>query len=369
MIEQCRPPEVTATQHQSHEYHHRHRVRMPSPSKSSLINRGIAKFAFVSAAVAWLGCSACAADTPSQSSALFKAAMDRVFADGRADIRVVFGYENYEGLKDPCDPGRAQHFMKYLTNRSFSPITLTPELAADLGVPADGENVRVFAGTTEDGRRMRVALIWSSLTTSTAKNLGSEYPRQLVWSKAALNFMRKANMESEVMIYVGHSRGGGGPDTFPPVTLNGPNAPIQAVDFPYYRRNRPGLVSLQSSFAKAETTPSFIVWTGCLSHDHFRGWLTSAVGGKPHPTCLVLSTRLTNHIPGAPDIKETDESVMAAVSMMETLIFRQSKQEFEKRLLDCEIPEKCDTLKPLWKVTTLPGKPSSDSAAELAGGQ
>jgi hypothetical protein len=312
-----------------------------------------------------------AADTPPASPGLFEATMDRVFADGRADIRVVFGYENYEGLKDPCDPGRAKQFIKYLTSRSFAPIAPTPQLANDLGVPEDAlsQNMRVFGGMTVDGRRMRVALIWSSLTTSAAKNLGCDYAKQLVWSNIALNFMRKANMESEVMMYVGHSRGGGGPDTYPPVTLTGPKAAIQQVDFAWYRRNEPGLVALGPSFAKSENTPGIIMWTGCLSHDHFCGWLTSAVGGKNHPTSLILSTRLTNHIPGAPDIKETDESVMAAVSLMEALIFRQSQADFEKSLLDCEIPEKCNTLKPLWKVTTLPGKKAPEPATELAGGQ
>jgi hypothetical protein len=314
---------------------------------------------------------ALAGETTSSPPSLFESTMDRVFADGRADIRVVFGYDNYEGLKDPCDPERAKHFIQYLTNRSFAPIAPTPQLAIDLGVPEDAlsKNMRVFGGMTVDGRRMRVALIWSSLTTSTAKNLGCDYSKQLAWSSTALNFMRKANMDSEVLMYVGHSRGGGGPDTYPPIVLTGPKAAIQQVDYGYYRRHEPGLVAIESSFAKSENTPPIIMWTGCLSHDHFFGWLSSAVGGKNHPTSFILSTRLTNHIPGAPDIKETDESVMAAVSLMEALIFRQSKADFEKSLLDCEIPEKCDTLKPLWKVTTIPGKKTPEPTAELAGGQ
>jgi hypothetical protein len=327
------------------------------------------KLARVFAAILWFWiASLVAAETPS-SAGIFESNIDRVFADGRADIRVVFGYENYEGLKDPCDPGRAKHFMKYLTSRSFLPIAPTPELAQALGVPSEDGNWRAFGGMTQDGRRMRVALIWSSLTTSTAKNLGCDYTRQQAWSRVALNFMRKANMESEVMMYVGHSRGGGGPDTYPPVTLTGPNAPVQEVDFGYYRRNQPGLNSLYSSFAKSETTPAFIVWTGCKAQIHFGGWLSSAVGSKQHPTCLVLSTRLTNHIPGAPDIKETDESVMAAVSLMESLIFRETQREFEKRLLACEIPEKCDPQKPLWKVTLLPGKKATETNTMVAGGQ
>jgi hypothetical protein len=344
---------------------------MQLPLEHSQICNRLVTLVLAFAAALFLADLARAADAPPASHGLFESSMDRVFADGRADIRVVFGYDNYEGLKDPCDPARAKHFIQYLTSRSFAPIAPTPQLASDLGVPEDAlsQNMRVFGGMTVDGRRMRVALIWSSLTTSTAKNLGCDYSKQLVWSNVALNFMRKANMDSEVMMYVGHSRGGGGPDTYPPITLTGPNAAIQQVDYGYYRRHEPGLVAIESSFAKSENTPDFIMWTGCLSHDHFIGWLSSAVGGKHHPTSLILSTRLTNHIPGAPDIKETDESVMAAVSLMEALIFRQSQPVFEKSLLDCEIPEKCDALKPLWKITTLPGKKTPEPTAELAGGQ
>jgi hypothetical protein len=332
-------------------------------------HRGPANVVRAFVAVVWLAASSFVAAEAPASAGIFESNIDRIFADGRADIRVVFGYENYEELKDPCDPGRAKHFMKYLTSRSFLPIAPTPELAQALGVPGEDGNWRAFGGMTKDGRRMRVSLIWSSLTTSTAKNLGCDYTRQQAWSRVALNFMRKANMESEVMMYVGHSRGGGGPDTYPPVVLSGKNAPVQQVDFGYYRRNQPGLNSLYSSFAKSETTPAFIVWTGCKAHNHFSGWLSSLVGSKQHPTCLLLSTRLTNHIPGAPDIKETDESLMAAVSLMESMIFRETQSEFEKRLLDCEIPEKCDPQKPLWKVTLVPGKNPVETNSIVAGGQ
>lgn len=296
---------------------------------------------------------------------LFQPTIDRLFlGDGCADVRVIFGYENYEGLKDPCDPGRSQHFMKYLAARSFEPVEVTPDLARELGVPVEWQNLRVFQRPGDNGRKFRVSLIWSSLTSSTSKNIGSEYARQLVCSGHALKFMQKAASEAEVMIYVGHSRGGGGPDTYPPETLKGPNVAPQVVDFAYYRRTQPGLASLGSSFAKSPDTPSFIVWTGCLSHNHFFSWLNSLVGGKNHPTCLVLSTRLISHVPGAPQIGEYDEALMTAVNMIETLMHRQTQRELEQRLQSCEIAELRDPLKPAWKVTMLPGKKPTPGAPQ-----
>jgi hypothetical protein len=315
--------------------------------------------------------STTAIGAPPAAPDLFQPTIDRLFlGDGCADVRVIFGYENYEGLKDPCDPARAQHFMKYLVARSFEPVEVTPDLARELGVPGEMQNLRVFQGAGDGGRKFRVSLIWSSLTSSTAKNIGSEYARQLVCSGHALKFMQKAASEAEVMIYVGHSRGGGGPDTYPPETLKGPNVAPQVVDFAYYRRTQPGLASLGSSFAKSPSTPSFIVWTGCLSHNHFFSWLNSAVGGKSHPTCLVLSTRLISHVPGAPQIGEYDEALMTAVNTMETLMHRLSQRDLEQRLQTCEIAELRDPFKPAWKVTMLPGKkltPAPASAPVAAG--
>jgi hypothetical protein len=60
---------------------------------------------------------------------------------------------------------------------------------------------------------------------------------------------------------------------------------------------------------------------------------------------------------------------MAAVSLMESMIFRETQREFEKRLLDCEIPEKCDPQRPLWKVTLVPGKNPVETNSIVAGGQ
>src|SRR5262245_33497447 len=100
-----------------------------------------------------------AADPSPPAPGIFEANMERIFADGRADIRVVFGYDNNEGIVEPNDPARSRQFTNYLLSRSFAPITPTAELAASLGVPVDAANMRAFSGTTEDGRRMRVALI------------------------------------------------------------------------------------------------------------------------------------------------------------------------------------------------------------------
>lgn len=289
--------------------------------------------------------------------------IQRVFSDDRqADIRVIFGYDNYEDMKDPNDPGRARNLMDYLTNHSFTPVTPTQLIADELGVPLDARNLRIFEGPGQWGFTLRVSLIWSSATSSTAKNIGSEYPVQLRCSETALKFMQRAASDAEVMVYIGHSRAGGGPDTFPPETLQHAVGERQQVDFSHYRSTRPGLSALGPYFLKARNNPHFIVWTGCFSDNHFRSWFARMLAGKTTPTSLVLSTRYISHKPWKKQIEGCDEALMVLVSLIEALQQVQPQAVFEERLKACEMDLMRNPLKPAWKLTSLPGARASRPA-------
>ena len=293
----------------------------------------------------------------------FESNLQRVFADdGVADVRVIFGYDNSYELKNPSDPGRSQRFMKALAARGFRYTKPTPQLADELDVPVDAPNLRIMEGMSSKGQSIRVSLMWSSATLSTAYNIGAGAPEQFRRSMEARKFMQRAAMSAEVMIYVGHSRGGGGPDTFPPHIKTGGGVKSQAVDFSYYRANRPGLESLEPSFVKSPATPYFIVWTGCKSHPLFSPWFANILGKKDHPTCLVLSTRLIWFLPQEETIA-SDECLMAGLNMMDALQWQPCRSSFEIRLKDCEIEEKRVSEKPAWKLTVVPGRPSSVAPA------
>ncbi len=304
------------------------------------------------------------AESPPSPAGDFDANMQRVFAgDQQADVRVTFGYDNWTDFKDPNDPGRARNFMHYLADRSFVQIICTEVMATELGVPPEAPNLRVFQGPGQTGQTIRVALIWSACTSSTAKNIGSGYARQLVCSDQALKFMQKSASDSDVMAYVGHSRGGGGPDTFPPQTVFGASGDRQKVDFSYYRRERPGLSSLSSAFSKGPDGPHFIVWTGCLS-EHFSDWFSDRLSKRTDPVSLILSTRLTRQKPWEDGIEGVDEGLMVVAALIEALQRHQSGADFQRRLLTCEIAELRDPEKPEWKIESLPHAAARRRAAE-----
>lgn len=322
-------------------------------SKCSLITRWTLALCLSSAAL-------CAEEPLAPKGNDFEANLHRVFADdGSADIRVIFGYDNYEELKDPCDPARSKHLMQYLAAKGFVAVTPTPELAEELGVPVGAKNLRICEGLGSQGQRLRVSIIWSSATSSTAKNIGSGHLQQLACSKEALKFMQKAASEAEVMIYVGHSREGGGPDTFPPETLDAMNLKSQVVNFAYYRRERPGLNSLAPSFQKSANTPLFIAWASCSSQRHFKAWFSGLLGAKNHPTCLVLSNRLIRYKFWLSEIDDNDEGLMVAVNMIEAFMWGPSQEAFKQRLLKCEMGEVRDPNRDAWTLSTIPGRRSS----------
>jgi len=285
----------------------------------------------------------------------FEVNIRRVFAGDRmADIRVIFGYEDYEDFKDPNDPGRARRLVEYLTATHFVMIPVTEELAKELGVRPDAPNLRILQGPGIVGQTLRISLMWSAATTSTAKNLGSGYGQQLICSNDSLQFMQKAAAEAEVMYYIGHSRGGGGPDTFPPKTRKGTSENRQPVDFNYYGSNQPGLASLSSYFGSNKDNPKFIALTGCLSDKHFHNWLAKRLAGNTFPTSVLLSTRLTRSKPWENTIEGNDEAVMALVNLIQSLQKYQTAAEFKARLKQCEIEEMRDIYKDAWKLVTIP---------------
>ena len=302
---------------------------------------------FLSAVSLWAG-------EPAPATSDFEANIQRVFAvDQQADVRVTFGYDNWTDYKDPNDPGRARNFMSWLASRSFVQIICTESMATELGVPQDAQNLRMFQGPGQAGQTIRVALIWSAYSSSTAKNIGAGYARQLVCSYQALKFMQKSAADSDVMVYVGHSRGGGGPDTFPPQTMARTAEDRQRVDFSYYRRERPGLAALSSSFSKNRYGPHFILWTGCLS-ENFSDWFSDRLAGRTCPVSLVLSTRLTRQKPWQDGIEGSDEALMVVLRLTEALQQHQSAAEFQKHLLTCEIDELRNPERPEWKLLSLP---------------
>lgn len=330
----------------------------------SRTNRAVGLLACL--AVACTALTASAAEPLPRPEDDFTANTRRVFeGDQLADIRVTFGYDNWVDFKDPNDPGRARCFMVYLSQHMFVQTVCTEALAQELGVDADAQNLRIFEGPGYPGQRVRVALMWSAATSSTAKNIGAGYAKQLKCSGEALKFMQKAAADAEVMIYVGHSRGGGGPDTYPPQAVVGNAEDRQKVDFSYYRKERPGLVSLKPHLGKTPGKPYFMVWTGCFSQD-FSGWISDRFSGRTDPASVILSTRLTRQMPWIDAIEGADEGLMVVTRLIEALQQHQPRTLFLKNLQACEMEEMRVADKPEWRLLSLPSASKKIASAANA---
>lgn len=294
--------------------------------------------------------------SPAVSLTPFERNLQRVFAnDNEADIRVVFGYDNSADIRHVNDPFRAEHFMDYLKKAGYKPVTPTEEKREQLGVTADARNLRLFEGFGTNGRRLNIAMIWSARTTSFARNIGAEYLEQVKCSEEALKFMQKAASEAEVMLYVGHSREGGGPDTFPPEIKPDGVKYLHRVDYTPYRNTRPGLASLSSSLSKSKDKPYIVSWASCKSDVHFAGWFRKVLAQKEQDTSLIMSTRFTTFHPWIAEIADNDEGLMATVCLLEAFQFNPSQEAFERRLKLCEIEAERITGKPAWRVSSVPG--------------
>jgi hypothetical protein len=257
--------------------------------------------------------------------------------------------------------------MHSLKELGFQEHVISETAAKAVGVPVEAPNLRVLSGQTKKGQMLRVALMWSALSKSGTKNIGVGYKEQLLRSGEAMDFTKKACAESEVMIYVGHSRSGGGPDTYPPETRPAAGG-VSTTDFSYYKRNRPGMQALGPYLRKREATPKLVSWTGCLSDEHFRDWFAECFSKKSHTTAVILSTRLTSYTPWENAVEGYDEGNMVALAIIQALYEGSSRETLEEKLRACEMHQLRDIDKPAWRLSMLPGaRPPQGAIAAQAG--
>ncbi|WP_206026052.1 hypothetical protein [Roseimicrobium sp. ORNL1] len=290
-----------------------------------------------------------------EKDAAFEKTVKSIFTDdGIADIRVTFGYDDTKDAREANDPIRAERFMNSLKELGFQEHPASEAAAKTLGVPVEAPNLRILTGQTKKGQMLRVALMWSALSRSGTKNIGVGYKDQLLRSDEAMDFTKKACAEAEVMIYVGHSRSGGGPDTYPPETRPAAGG-VSSTDFSYYKKNRPGMQALGPYLRKREATPKLLSWTGCLSDEHFRSWFAECFAKKSHHTAVILSTRLTSYTPWENAVQGFDEGNMVALAIIHALYEGSNREEMEAKLRACEMDQLRDYDKPAWRLTMLPG--------------
>lgn len=212
-----------------------------------------------------------------------------LYSRGRIDIRVGFGYMDYSEGEDhvylgynfgrnfAIDTLARNSFVKTLTEKcrgqeevcGFRVDPHDPDLLTKPVLDADGRTVEA-----------RIRVTSSSYTENTRWN-ESQYSleQDALSRKAEQNFFGGVD-EADVLIYIGHSRNGGGPDFRPPILL-----PDYKVNYAPYKKNRPGLNRLVKALNSARRKPGVVAILSCLSETHFHRSLQRA-----HPRGAFLLT-------------------------------------------------------------------------------
>lgn len=142
-----------------------------------------------------------------------------------------------------------------------------------------GKNVCGFTRTGDvftktvigpDGKpnKFTISISQGSLSTDNVDNTTKNRARQYAKCEAQTNkFFTEVSRGSEVVMYIGHARNGGGPDLCPPVRESNNH-----VNYSWYEKNRPGFNRLLSSMTDAKNAgqPNQIVSLySCYSKRHF----------------------------------------------------------------------------------------------------
>lgn len=100
------------------------------------------------------------------------------------------------------------------------------------------------------GRRktVKVELIAPSVSVVNADNVGPLLRNQTASSLDAENRYLSAFVTSDVVLYLGHARSGGGPDFSPPILNNN-----GSVNYSHYKKNRLGFRKLLGAVAQGQT--------------------------------------------------------------------------------------------------------------------
>lgn len=128
------------------------------------------------------------------------------------------------------------------------------------------------------GKKVRavIEMRHASQTPSHAQNVGGLSPQQNAKSDATTSWFFGQVGKTDLLVYNGHSRKGGGPDFHPPKLL-----PNLHVNYRWYEKNAPGITRLTSALQSAQKKPAAVLMMSCNSNKLFASKIDRAASGIP----------------------------------------------------------------------------------------
>lgn len=181
-------------------------------------------------------------------------AYQRLHREGTMRVLVAYGYKDARPRRFVGD----RYERNALVERLTAPCG-AGKVACEFN--RDEANADLFSKVL-DKRRIEIVVTDSSIGPD--DDLNQKNPRQTNKSILATESFLAAFKVFDVIFYSGHSRDGGGPDFFPPRQRGD-----KAVDYLFYRRNRPGMKALLEELSRAKPRAQVLGLFSCASSKHF----------------------------------------------------------------------------------------------------
>jgi hypothetical protein len=208
------------------------------------------------------------------------------YSKAEIDIRVVFGYYDASFERTVDDVISRQALIDKLTQPCNSNVAVC---GFKRSIEDADVLIKEVRGPKGNIHKVNLRIVASAYSPSDRLNraLAKDQKEK---SDLAKRIFLSGIEEADALFYIGHARDGGGPDFSPARLKNG------AIDYQFYRQNKPGLEELTSRISLAKKTPKIMGFLACNSerwHERLRrmaprsGLLLSETENIAHEVALV----------------------------------------------------------------------------------
>lgn len=180
---------------------------------------------------------------------------ENFYSKPEIDVRIVFGYydASYERTVDDVISRQS------LIDRLVTPCNSNVAVCGFKRSEEDADILeKVVKGPSGASHKVKLRIVASAYSSSDRINRAFVKEQEEKSAQAKRAFMSGIE-EADALFYIGHARDGGGPDFSPARLKDG------AIDYPYYRRSKPGLEELTSKLSLAKKTPKILGFLACNS--------------------------------------------------------------------------------------------------------
>ncbi|MES2526434.1 MAG: hypothetical protein V4598_05080 [Bdellovibrionota bacterium] len=202
-----------------------------------------------------------------------KACVDRyqkLYKDGVLNIAVGFGYWD----NSPDEYVFDQFIANGFRNNLVAPCSPGMNVC---GFTRTGDVFRkMVRGPDGKMNRLTISITYGTLSTDNLKNTTINRVQQYAKCEAATEkYFSEVSRGSEVVMYIGHARDGGGPDFCPPVRKSDKH-----TDYDWYRKAAPGFKKLLSAMETSRSNGRENQMVGlysCYSRRHFHNKMAAKI--------------------------------------------------------------------------------------------